>query len=113
MSHQPGFNTNPSPEVPLALVQNTDDASDENNPARSVSPTVLQELAHLDLSKRVMKTTRVVKNGIHADVFKGRLNCADGEVTDVAIKRLRFYAGDDIALVRSRSLRLDLYELTR
>lgn len=68
---------------------------------RLVEPKILSALGHLNLSGYVsFEESRVVSSGTFGDISSTRCTLPQHGRIKVAIKRLRFYAADDIKTVR-------------
>ncbi|KAL5504702.1 hypothetical protein ACEPAH_7365 [Sanghuangporus vaninii] len=60
-----------------------------------ISPSILAELASLNLTGRLSKTRKVISGGAYGDISKGHFRAPDRRVK-VAVKCLRFYLKEDI-----------------
>lgn len=76
-----------------------DEAAKDKNPLRDVSPIILEELKHLDLSGRVTFSNNVIGSGYWGDICKAYYDLPDGRKSAVVMKRLRFYLRDDVTAV--------------
>ncbi|KAL5523312.1 hypothetical protein ACEPAF_1579 [Sanghuangporus sanghuang] len=85
------------------------DPSDEEkesdkDPLRDVSPGILAELKHLDLSDFVGFNNNVVNGGAYGDICKAYCRFPDGRRSRVSMKRLRFYLREDITLLFEKEI---------
>ncbi|KAL5495961.1 hypothetical protein ACEPAH_3193 [Sanghuangporus vaninii] len=85
------------------------DSSDEEkesdkDPLRDVSPGILAELKHLDLSDFVGFNNDVVNGGAYGDICKAYCRFPDGRRSRVSMKRLRFYLREDITLLFEKEI---------
>lgn len=85
----------PSPQ------SDSDSSVVEDQPLRLVEPAILSVLSHLDLSEHIsFEETKIISSGTFGDISRSRCTLPQHGKVRVAIKRLRFYAADDIKTVR-------------
>ncbi|KAL5532021.1 hypothetical protein ACEPAF_5585 [Sanghuangporus sanghuang] len=68
-----------------------------------ISPSILAELASLNLTGRLSKTRKIISGGAYGDISKGHFR-APGRRVKVAVKGLRFYLKEDIKTLFEREI---------
>ncbi|KAL5483167.1 hypothetical protein ACEPAI_8396 [Sanghuangporus weigelae] len=68
-----------------------------------ISPSILAELASLNLTGRLSKTRKVISGGAYGDISKGHFR-SPGRRVKVAVKCLRFYLKEDIKTLFEREI---------